>query len=375
VFVRVHSWQEFFSCRIWSGLIMFLPPVARSVIYIPAKLYELGVRTRVALFKNRIFETRKLNTPVISVGNLTVGGAGKTPCVAFLARFLIEAGHSVAVLSRGYKRESEGRVEVSNGREILCDSNVSGDEPFLLANSCPGARVVVDSDRYAAGRWLEERAQISVFILDDGFQHLRLARDLNILLIDATEPLDQAKMIPFGRLREPLEELRRADAFIVTKSDRSFDRQALENTIRRFARENSPIFYAYHRMTNLIGLSDSQTFNLSTFARRPIAAISGIARPESFIADLERLDMKIAFRRDYTDHHRYTREELLEIVELSRQARAEAIITTEKDAANLPAGFAALSAIPILAARIEFSCENEAALKELALRSMRLRRE
>src|SRR5262249_39629877 len=158
---------------------------------------------RIALYEYNFFKARSLATPVISVGNLTVGGTGKTPCVAFLAKFLREAGQSVAILSRGYKRESKGRVFVSNGSEILCGPRESGDEPFLLAKSCPGAQVVVDQDRYAAGKWLEERSSVSVFILDDGYQHLRLARDLNLLLIDASEPLDQAKMIPYGRLREP----------------------------------------------------------------------------------------------------------------------------------------------------------------------------
>src|SRR5215475_1234637 len=173
---------------------MFLPPVTHPFLYAPAKLYELGVRARAAFYENNLLETRSLNAPVISVGNLTVGGSGKTPCVAFLARFLRDEGFEVAVLSRGYKRESRGRVEVSNGREILCGPNESGDEPFLLAKLCPGARVVVDRDRYAGGKWLEDRVRISVFILDDGYQHLRLARDLNLLLIDGSEPLDQAKV-------------------------------------------------------------------------------------------------------------------------------------------------------------------------------------
>src|SRR5262249_43850492 len=226
--IRVHSRLKLFA---GFGLVMFLPPVTHPFIYAPAKLYELGVRARVALYDNNLLETRSLNTPVISVGNLTVGGAGKTPCVAFLARFLRDEGHEVAILSRGYKRESRGRVEVSNGREILYGPNESGDEPFLLANLCPGARVVVDRDRYAAGRWLEESAQVSVFILDDGYQHLRLARDLNLLLIDASEPLDQAKMVPFGRLREPLAAMRRAHAVIVTRTDLPLDRPSLDNNI------------------------------------------------------------------------------------------------------------------------------------------------
>jgi tetraacyldisaccharide 4'-kinase len=344
---------------------MFLPPVTHPFLYAPAKLYELGVRARAALYENNLLETRSLNAPVISVGNLTVGGSGKTPCVAFLARFLRDEGCEVAVLSRGYKRESRGRVEVSNGREILCGPNESGDEPFLLANLCPGARVVVDRDRYAAGKWLEDRMRISVFILDDGYQHLRLARDLNLLLIDASEPLDQAKVIPFGRLREPITAMRRADAVIVTRSDQPFDRHALEHAIGRFARADTPVFYARHKMTELIRLDGAGVVSPVDFARKRVAAMSGVARPDRFVADLEGLGMEIALRRDFDDHHRYTRKELSEIVERAREARAEAVITTEKDAANLPAGFAGSSATPVFAARIEFLCDNDDALKDL----------
>jgi tetraacyldisaccharide 4'-kinase len=347
---------------------MFLPPVTYPFIYAPAKLYELGVRARAAFYENGLFEIRKLKAPVISVGNLTVGGAGKTPCVAFLARFLRDEGYEVAILSRGYRRESTGRVEVSDGREILCGPNESGDEPFLLAKSCPGARVVVDRDRYAAGKWLEDRGRISVFILDDGYQHLGLARDLNLLLIDASEPLDQAKMIPFGRLREPITAMRRADAVIVTRSDQSFDRRALENAIRKFARPDTPVFYGRHKLTDLIRLDGAGGAGPADFARKRVVAMSGIARPDHFVADLERLGMEIALRRDFDDHHRYTREELSEIIKRAREARAEAVITTEKDAANLPAGFAGSAPPPIFAARIEFACENEDALRDLALR-------
>jgi tetraacyldisaccharide 4'-kinase len=352
---------------------MFLPLVTYPFIYAPAKLYELIVRARAALYGNDLFRTRRLKAPVISIGNLTVGGVGKTPCVAFLARFLCDKGYDVAILSRGYKRDSRGRVEVSNGKEILCGPNESGDEPFLLAKSCPGARVVVDRDRYAAGEWLEERARISVFILDDGYQHLRLARDLNLLLIDASDPPDQAKMIPFGRLREPMTAMRRADAVIVTRSDQPFDRRALENSIRRFARAETPVFYAHHKVAGLISLGEAGVVSPAEFASKRVAAVSGVARPDRFVSDLERLGMEIALRRDFDDHHRYTREELSDLVERAREARAEAVIMTEKDAANLPGEFVGLPAPPFFAARIEFACENEGALKDLALRAIERR--
>ncbi|MBO0857042.1 MAG: tetraacyldisaccharide 4'-kinase [Chloracidobacterium sp.] len=342
---------------------MVLPTVTYPFIYAPAKLYELGVRARAAFYESKLFGTRSLSAPVISVGNLTMGGAGKTPCVAFLARFLGGEGYEVGVLSRGYKRESRGRVEVSNEREILCGPNEAGDEPFLLANLCPGARVVVDHDRYAAGKWLEDRERISVFILDDGYQHLRLARDLNLLLIDASEPIDRAKMAPFGRLREPISAMRRADAVIITRSDQPFDRPALERSIARFARADTPVFYAYHKMTELIRLAGDA--DPVVFPPKRVAAVSGVARPDRFVADLERLGLEIALRRDFDDHHRYTQEEISEILERARENQAQAVIMTEKDAANLPADFSGPPAPPIFAARIEFACENENELKGL----------
>ncbi len=347
--------------------------LTRALLYAPAKLYELGVQARIALYRRGFFRTNKLNAPVISVGNLTVGGTGKTPCVAFLANFLRGEGHEVAILSRGYKRDSTGRIEVSNGKEVLSSPRESGDEPYLLARSCPGVRVVVDRNRYTAGRWLEERTGVSIFVLDDGFQHLQLARDLNLLLIDAREPLDLVELVPFGRLREPLTGIGRADAVIVTHANRPLNRNDLENKISRFSREETPYFYAHHQMSRLRRLDQEGEICVSTFASRPVAAISGIAQPEGFIANLSRLGMRVLLRRDFPDHHRYTNEEVLEVARKARSAGAQAIITTEKDAANLPAESLNSSGLPVYAAQIEFHCEEEEALKSL-LRSIFLNR-
>ena len=353
---------------------MIESPLARALLYVPAKLYELVVRARVAAYRNNLLKTHRLNAPVISVGNLTVGGTGKTPCVAFIAATLRDAGHRAAILSRGYKRQTTGRVEVSNHKQILCSPAESGDEPYLLAQSCPGVRVVVDRDRVAAGRWLESQAPVSdfglpvsVFILDDAYQHLRLARDLNLLLVDATEPLSEARMIPFGRLREPLSELRRADAVIVTRSNRLKDRTELIETIKRISRPGVPIFFADHRMTGLRNLQSGEVCRLLEFSGRKVAAVCGIAKPDRFNDDLKFAGLHIALRKDFADHHRYLAEEFAAIVREAEAANAEAIVITEKDATNLPEGFVRQSALPIFAAQIEFSCEEETALRELLL--------
>lgn len=344
--------------------------LARALLYFPAKLYELGVRARIAAYRHQLLKTFRLNAPVISVGNLTVGGTGKTPCVAFIATTLRDAGHRTAILSRGYKRQTKGLVEVSNDTKILCSAAESGDEPFLLARNCPGVRVVVDRDRVAAGQWLESRAPVSAFVLDDAYQHLRLARDLNLLLIDATEPLSEVAMIPFGRLREPLTEIRRADAIIITRSDCLTDstaRAELLEIINRAARHETPIFFAWHRMTQLRNLQSQTTVSLADFSGKSVAAVSGIARPERFIDDLNKAGMQIALRRDFADHHRYSESEFAAIVADAQAAIAEAIIVTEKDAANLPMEMASNSPLPIFAAQIEFDCENKTALQNLLL--------
>lgn len=346
---------------------MIESPLARALLYPPAKLYELAVRARIVAYRRGLLKTYKLDAPVISVGNLSVGGTGKTPCVVFIAKCLRDAGHQVAILSRGYKRATRGRVEVSDGKEILCSPHESGDEPFLLAQSCPGVRIVVDRDRYAAGRWLEARAPISVFILDDAYQHLRLARDLDLALIDATEPLRHARMVPFGRLREPLLGLQRADAVIVTRSDQPFDRASLIETIEKYTRPNTPIFFACHEMTQLRRLGGEERISLAEFAQRPIATFSGIAKPERFNEDLRKAEMRIVMRRDFEDHHRYSAAEFAKIVREAKSAAAEAIIVTEKDAANLPGEMIGQSPLPVYAAQIEFRCDEELALNKLLL--------
>lgn len=322
-------------------------------------------------YRRGLLKTYKLRAPVISVGNLSVGGTGKTPCVAFIANYLRDAGHQVAILSRGYKRETTSRVEVSDGKEILCSSRESGDEPFLLANACPGVRVVVDQDRYAAGSWLEARAPISAFILDDAFQHLRLARDLNLVLIDATEPLAQARMVPFGKLREPLAGLQRADAVIVTRSDQPFDKASLMKTIERHARPNTPVFFAHHEMTRLRRLGSEENLPLAAFAQQAIAAVSGIAKPERFNEDLRKAGMRIVMRQDFADHHRYRAAELAELLRQAVAAEAKAVIVTEKDAANLPKEVIRQSPLPVYAAQIEFCCEEESRLKGLSAKAAR----
>jgi tetraacyldisaccharide 4'-kinase len=338
---------------------MVIPPITYPLLYLPAKLYEGGARARAWLYEHAWLKQHQLAVPVISVGNLTVGGTGKTPCVAWLANFLQGAGQSVAILSRGYKRASMGRVEVSDGQALLCDAAAAGDEPYLLAQSCPGVRVVVDQDRYAAGQWLVERAAVTVFLLDD-----------DLLLVDATDDFATARLVPLGRLREPLTAMRRAAAVIVTRADQPFDQSKLEQTLQRHTRPGTPVFYASHKLTQLRCLTKAEAVESHTFAGKAVAALCGIARPERFFRDLQHLGMRVVWQQRFPDHHRYSAAEFAAAVTAAQQAKAEAILTTEKDAANL-AGLTHASPLPVYAAQLAFQCQREAALQRLVQAALR----
>jgi len=345
-------------------------PLARAALTVPAKLYELGVRTRIALYESGYLDSVGLGNPVISVGNLTVGGTGKTPFVAFLARYLRDEGQEVAILSRGYHRSSKGLVEVSDTNAVLATAREAGDEPFLLARSCQGVRVVVNNDRAAAGRWVERERSASVFLLDDGFQHLGLKRDLNLVLLDAGDLVGLGGMIPFGRLREPLTSLRRADGIVVTRADEVFDQAESTRLMARHSRERIPVFYAYHDLTRLRRLDGvDETTSPVGFSRRKVAVASGIGRPQRFISDLEHFGMNVVYRRAFADHHRYSREDFSAVLKGALGAGAEAMMITEKDAINIPLEVQRTSTLPLYAAEIEFRCQEEVALKSLVLRA------
>ncbi|MFZ4627383.1 MAG: tetraacyldisaccharide 4'-kinase [Blastocatellia bacterium] len=349
------------------------PAIASWLLHFLAPLswfYRLGITLRLWAYHLGLFKSHRLPGRVISVGNLTVGGTGKTPCVAFLARSLTAMGAPVAILSRGYRRQSRGRVEVSDGRRVIASPAEAGDEPWLLAHLCPGVRVIADRDRFQAGSWLAAETKTTHFLLDDGYQHLQLARDLNLLLVDATESFAKVRLVPWGRFREPLSSLIRADAVIVTRSDRSFDRQALLRKLHRHLRPGVPIFFAWHELTTLLPVRPGQegappVWSRADLRHRRLAAFAGIAHPEQFFADLRTAGAELVLTRAFPDHYRYRVAELEEMVRQAEIAGAEGVLLTEKDAANLPPFWAPSPALPLRQARIEFRCQEESALLDL----------
>lgn len=295
-------------------------------------IYGAVSSARLKAYRLGLLSTSKLPAPVISVGNMTTGGTGKTPLVEWICRKLANDGKRVCILTRGYGRANpKSQVVVSNGTEILADEREAGDEPFLLAQSLLGlAAVVCNPNRIAAGRWAIENLATDVFVLDDGFQHLRLARDLNIVTIDATDAWGGGRLLPQGRLREPLRSLARADCVVITRVDQANDLDSLRTKLAEFG-GSLPTFTSRMVISGLDTLDGAPTVS----PLQPLAAFCGIGNPESFFSHLLGAGYTPAFARAFPDHHQYKQTD---VDALSREAKAHGaagLITTAKDAIKL----------------------------------------
>ena len=293
-------------------------------------VYGAVARLRALGYRKKVFRQRRLDGVVISVGNLTVGGTGKTPMVLWIAERLLAEGKSVAILTRGYRGKYVGAaassLETSGGSEISSTS----DEVQLLKSRL-GDRVLfaVGADRYKNGMALAARG-VKWFILDDGFQHLQLARDVNIVLIDASKPFGGGHLLPVGRLREPRSALKRADLIVMTRSTHA---PAIESVVQRYSA--APIFYAHTKLDSVRSRLQPQ-LTLAEASGRAFFVFCGIGNPGAFIADLREWGFQIVGHKFFRDHHRYSPADLAEIEKEARKAGARALICTEKDSFNLP---------------------------------------
>lgn len=321
-----------------------------AVLHGLSVIFSGVVQLRYLLYDNRIIRDQPLGCLVVVVGNLTVGGTGKTPVVEKFARTLHERGRRVAILSRGYKsREESGwRVRlrrmidrspiiprvVSDGERVLLDSEQAGDEPFMLARNLPGVVVLVDKDRVRAGQYAIKKFKADTLILDDGFQYLPLRGQLNLLLIDKSNPFGNRRLLPRGILREPIKHLRRASYIFVTKSDGIFDPE-LHQTIRRYKPE-AEIIECAHRPQYLRALRSDRRLDLDALRGRRIGALSAIAVPESFEGFLRDLGAQIVVNERFLDHHRFSEVELVRFLTTAREANVDMVVVTEKDAVRIP---------------------------------------
>ena len=297
----------------------------RSSLLSPLALpYGAAVHLRARAYRKGILKQRRLNGTVISVGNLTVGGTGKTPIVLWIAEHLSAEGKKVGILSRGYRGRSSAVKE--NHSTIA----VSDEVQLLMARLGRRVEFGVGADRFARGQELAQRG-VDWFILDDGFQHLQLARDVDIVLIDARDPFGGGRLLPAGRLRESRSALNRADMIVITRADRA---PAIEAAVRRDS--DAPIFYARTKLDSVSVLRDGHPGEDSPDMRtKRVFAFCGIGNPTAFIADLHDWGFQVAGHKCFPDHHRYTQPDLDEIEAKARETGADAIICTEKDVFNL----------------------------------------
>ncbi len=343
------------------------PNFLRFLLKCLSRLYSFIMNMRLALFEHRIIRSTTLGCQVISIGNLTVGGTGKTPVVEVFARALRQNGRKVAILSRGYKKAEMPLSEkilnvltfkspaqepprvVSDGSRLLLDSEMGGDEPYMLASNLPEVCVLVDKDRVKAGRHAIQKLGCDTLILDDGFQYLKLKHRVDIVLVDRTNPFDNGFVLPRGLLRESVRHLSRATFIFITKSPGDGSPELRERI--RALNDKAEIAECRHTPRHFQDVFTGGRQPLDFFRGRKIAALSGIAAPRGFEESIERLGGELVHRKRFADHHRYTQQEILDAINAARDRGAEAIITTEKDAVRLP--FVERRDIPVYFLRVE----------------------
>jgi len=329
----------------------FRAGLLRAALHFLSFLYLWAVQLRLFLYRNRVFKERQLGCLVISIGNLTVGGTGKTPVVEKFARALQVGGRRVAILSRGYKsidtrkrRTLLNRILqdgadhpprlVSDGQRILLDSATSGDEPYMLASNLRGVAVVVDKDRVKAGLHAIKELNVDTLLLDDGLQYLHLRHRLDIVLIDRQAPFGNEFLLPRGTLREPPGNLRRASYIFITKCNGE-PNDELVDRIRQYNR-TAEIIECAHKPLFLQHVYKDDHVPLTHLDGLYIGSLCGIAAPESFENGLRKLGAKVEISRHFADHHRYTEKELTSFLQRCVRRDVGAVITTEKDAVRFP---------------------------------------
>jgi tetraacyldisaccharide 4'-kinase len=324
------DWQ-----RIWNdneNIKRFSP--IRAILLFLSLFYRLVVELRNQLYAKNIISSSRLMCPVISVGNITVGGTGKTPCVIMLAKILQTEGFLPAVISRGYGGRNTGGINVvSDGENIMLDAKVAGDEPILMAQSLPGVPVLTGARRKKTGKLAIERFGANVIICDDAFQHRQIARTIDLVLLDYKKPFGNDRLLPAGPLRETVKELSRANCLMLTRAEGEI--KASKKIAKIIKDRTLPIFYSSHEPESIVSANGKAIVSVNNLKGKKICAFCGIANPDSFQKALLGAQANILSFNPFPDHYSYTRYDLEELKKQFISARADYLITTEKDAARL----------------------------------------
>jgi tetraacyldisaccharide 4'-kinase len=337
----------------------------REILYALSFIYERLVQLRLYFYRKRILRERALGCLVISVGNLTVGGTGKTPIVEKFARALQAGGRRVAILSRGYKsvprkrswldrlrrRDAAPPRVVSDGKSLLLDSLTAGDEPYMLAHNLKDVIVLVDKDRVKSGRFAIDKWNVDTLLLDDGLQYLHLKHRLDMVLVDRQAPFGNEFLLPRGTLREAPRNLRRASYIFITKNTGESNKTLIER-IRRYNR-TAEIIECAHKPLYLHNVFTGEQLPLERLRDTFIGSICGIAAPESFEGALKKLGAHVDLAKRYIDHHYYTEAELTTFINRCIRRDLAMIVTTEKDAVRMPRLPEADMKVPICFLRVE----------------------
>ena len=340
-----------------------------SLLFVLSLIYGGAVKTREAFYNRGVLRSKKLPCIVISIGNITVGGTGKTPMTIHVAELVKRMGYKVVVISRGYKglAEKTGGI-VSDGKTIFMEADKAGDEPFMIANRLKNIPVVVGKNRFKAGMTALDSFNPDVIVLDDAYQHPRLKREIDLVLLDSICPFGNHRLLPRGTLREPLSALMRSDAFILTRSDVAKEPESTYNSVKlkSYARDK-PIFKAIHvpyiyevfkggAISSQGSSGDSCTQGFEFLRGRPVFIFSGIARNMDFYNTVKGFKCKVTGFSEFADHHKYTNKDLNMILQSAKKSDTDFIITTEKDYARIANRIA--WPIDLVVVSIKISFEN-----------------
>lgn len=328
--------------------------------------YRTGLKLRQLAYRYGIFKTRRLNRPVVSVGNLTVGGTGKTPLVMYIAQRLLDQGWTPSILTRGYRRTVGGMVTIPPQTNRRVDPRETGDEAALLAAALPKVPIVVSGNRYRAGRMAEERYTVDVHLLDDGFQHWALERHVDIVTLDVTQDLSSRFLLPAGRYREPRSALRRADIVVLTRVELADG--AIHKEMVAYLNPRAEVFESTISFRGWVDARGGAPVASGEIQGRKALAFCGIGNPQAFFDNLRKWGVNVCAERAFRDHYRYGPGDLHRLATRARASGAEIMLTTEKDLANFPPEWDQEFPVNVSIARVEI--KNADAFDEALMRKL-----